>query len=582
MKSAVCAGIVLLVFATGAVAQPDSSIPVEAEFDVTGPVRVAGNVSLDARLAGVLLHAGEGSAFQATVRDASVRVVNVPYRLVATQHGSVVGSNWIYVWEEPELVWARSWTGTISLSEVGGPESTIRVLPADGGFEYALHDDELSLGPPTRFPTAGVEDHAALRGFSMHPVESKSVAPEGVYAPISVADASVDGATRLVLYGGGYLLEGATSVDVETGHALNSTAGDPLGQVGIWRYDRIVLLVEAPDAHVALERGTGHLDLLVRHLSGTLFGDVALHGVHGGLVADQEQVGAYGLAQVIGNLTVDARYGPSSTWGVAGEASFVALDAEPMFGSRIKGSGLGLPEAAAASLLVAAASAVAYIVRKGIAWRWVEAWKVKARLLAPLAARLDQARLLASRPRRAILRFLKNRGMLPEHVVLKAMAPSLEMSESSVRKHLAKLDDGGQLATVDQGRRKFVGPNHGVLGSREVQVGLALASPDVGEAIAMAVCTRPGINQQSMVRSVRETTGRELSRAAIAKRADEFVEFPDTGGYPRSKTVKATPRRITLVRKERVGRLVLYWPTRALRQAMAAKARFVPPPKGNS
>lgn len=570
-----CAAIVLLFAAGGVTAQSEGPVPVDADFEVTGPVQLAGDVALDAELAGVLLHPGEDSAFELFVHDARVRLVNIPYRLVETHEESAVGAKSLYLGEQAEPAWERSWTGTIALAKPGGPESTIRIVPGPDGIRHAFHGNEVTLGPPTRLPTPSVDDHAALPAASMKAVAPGRIAPEGVYAAVHETDVSVAGAIRVVLYGGDYLMAGARGVEVATGHVLNSTVADPLGQAGTWRYDRFVLLIDVLDGEATLGKGDGQLDLLVRHVSGSVSGEMALHGVQGGLTADEEHVGGYALAQLTGNLTVDADYGSASTWVVTGEASYAALDAEPVFESRIGAHGPRVAEAAVASLLVAVAYSIVSFVRRGLVWKWVEAWTFKAWFVAPFGARIHSGNVMKVGKRRVLMRVLWSNPMAPMHETLRQASRILGASESAIRWHLNTLGRFGKLTFVTRGRRIYVGPNSGRLGPRDVQVALAFLSEKIPRAVAKVLAAESPLNQRQITGRVNRALSKDFTRICIRRYLEEMSSFEDvahpTQGGAGQIAAIGTSQVVHLLRKEKRGRSVMYRPTEAVLKAVSIR-----------
>lgn len=379
------------------------SFVIEAELAVSGATRYEGTIEGEAILSGAIYDADEeskGLGVELTFDVAHVRVVNSPY--------AISGANP----DRPDLWRIGLPLPSETLVDDDKARGSLKLIASMANATYRFlpqaYDERLRLPLEGQLDvkiTPQTEWHPKIRGAAFA-VDSRPLVPygpAGSFEP-SRANQSLEfmGSTYALLFGGTFIWEnpnGETRTIV-TGERLNSSmsAEDVTGTVGTWKYDRVVLLIEGEEVRTRLTSGdAGSLLFALESVQGEFTGDLAFSAVAGSMRVDGRDLPAERtLLQTIGAFQVQADYRDegSSSWNLAGTATFVGVDGLPVAGNRHQGEWAAAAGVAGLSLLALMA---AYLTHAGREFLTFISGRNVAKPLES-AARLQFLREIAHQP----------------------------------------------------------------------------------------------------------------------------------------------------------------------------------------
>jgi DNA-binding transcriptional ArsR family regulator len=492
---------------------------------IAGTVEPRGTVGLDGAwngtfaLAGVTHEAARPDpSVSARIEVAAGRllVLNAPLADARTDRGSPVGRQEPVAPVDPahQVLEDRPFSG-VAWVRPGANATSIRFLPAGDG----------PLLVPASFRQAATVSplqQSQMDTESFRPdLDGRRLEPAGAPGQMQLEDPSslpLGGPLLAFAYGADVVLQDADGErTVHTGQRPHEglAASDPFGWSSGGLYDRVYVVLVADRANVTLASGEPaawrvHLDGFEGRFAGdATFADVRPEGSG---VGDRFLDRRSGLLQVIGEFQVHAAYGSDpaasapASWRLDGEATFVAADAEPLFGSR-------LAEAAAvAAAGVGLAALLAALLRHG---RDLLAW-----------AGYVRAEPLGNETRRGILRAIAERPGITNH----DLASSTGLRRQTVQFHLRILRHAGCIETNRYGRTEHHQLNHGTFAFRApVEVGVrpaAAAAPGPQETVQVPVALMA--IQHPIRRLIQET----LADAGRALSYPELVALWAAAGVP--------------------------------------------------
>lgn len=467
-------GVLLAGAASPAVADT-GTVHVAGTVEPRGTVELHGAWNGTFALAGVTHEAARPDpSVSARIEVAAGRllVLNAPLADARTSRGSPAGRQEPVAPGDPahQVLEDRPFSG-VAWVRPGANATSIRFLPAgDGALQVPVSFRQSALVSPLQQSQTDAESFRPTYG-------GRRLEPAGAPGQMQMQDPAalpLAGPLLAFAYGADVVLQDADGGErtIHTGQRPHEglAAGDPFGWSSGGLYDRVYVVLVAERANVTLAAADPaawrvHLD----GFEGRFAGDAAFADVRpgGSGVGDRFLDRRTGLLQVIGSFQVQARYGAegpaaspvSPAWRLDGEATFVAADAKPLFGSRLAGA------AAVAAAGVGLAALLAALLRHG---RDLLAW-----------AGYVRAEPLGNETRRGILRAIAERPGITNQDLVAATG----LRRQTVHFHLRILRHGGCIETNRYGRTEHHQLNHGTFAFRApVEVGVPPAAPAAPQA----------------------------------------------------------------------------------------------------
>jgi hypothetical protein len=448
---------VVIAFFASALAAP-SALADEPAQHVSGEGRVDGASRLVGSLNGTLVTEGAfldaasrnaGFGLGAHVANGRLVVLNFQVTKTGTSDRSPSGQLLATGHQGVQVVSDRPFEGDMLLDEVR-PHGTLRIRPHEGDLVMAgLENRTVEIGAPTRMAFASnwarIGESEATKDLPYW----LPTAPAGLMRAGDRGNLSFHGAFALLVTEADVVVRAADgsqeTIRVETRLNESASASDPLGWAGHWTYDRLALVVMGTGNLSMMTPDSGQFAVGVSRLEGTWTGDVAFQRVEGRWTSDGKTVAQEAaLVQAIGVFDVDADYTGDSgaRWGVSGEATFLAVDGEPVFGTRGGDADVGSLVVATASIggFLLAAWAVVSWFRRGLVWVWANGLVFRVLAWAPLAARVAPEKVLEHPTRQRIVEIIVASGQ-PERlsVVRARVAKEANGNESTIQGHVNTL-----------------------------------------------------------------------------------------------------------------------------------------------
>lgn len=414
-----CLGLLALV----ALVPAGHALPLDARLEVSGDVAFHGAATAAATWVGSVLDARLGPVGGPVELQVSGEAELVRYRYAIVERDpsnpTGAGHDAVLLDRVPEPLGRVD--GPVRITQPDG-HASVRLLPA-GPIPWPVGND-FTVTLPRNLA-------AELRAGDPQPLEEQP----GSYPPLGgvMDQADPPGPYDGVLLVSGWHVE-LPGQAVDTSRDTQGNAVPGLGLVGV--QETRVLRVKG---HIAPARGQGEAWLdVVGRVDGQLQGDLVLHNAQGtGSLNGTPLPAGLQMIQAVGDLQVAADYAkPSADWTLAGEPTFVAVNAGTLLGERW---------AWRAVEVAAAAGALAAL----LAWG--------GRSLLGAIPGLNLADPLANRQRNAILAMVADCPGIDQTELQKRS----QVSRATVRHHLRILMKNDFLTERRIGKRATYTLNDG-------------------------------------------------------------------------------------------------------------------------